>query len=393
MLKNIQTFVREARKRGDSEEMAAWEILPTTFKLPADWGLFVEAFRSTAGTTWLMKPVGSAQGKGIFLFHKLAEVAAWRKAANWSPDAPQAEPYVVQRYIESPYLIGGRKFDCRVYILVTSYRPLTVWAYRSAFARFALVPFQAATAANADDLYMHLTNSSIQKKRAEYGAAQGLKWSMRALKSFLTSKHGAPAVEAAFDAMLDAILRSLQAVHRVMIADSHCFELYGYDILFDSDLKPWLIEVNASPSMSATSADDYKLKYAVASDLLDVLDLEGARSGSETQVGGFDLVWQGHRILPAAERAALADRAGGAAVPSPYVGPRCPIGLHNPSVAKYADVPVPAKFQPGSASVAGTAAAASPRDEVAGHPELCLSSPALDAAAAGAMTPAPVPRP
>lgn len=61
---------------------------------------------------------------------------------------------------------------------------------------------------------------------------------MLQLRRYLTAKHGREAVEALFRDIENIFIRSLQSVQKVIINDKHCFELYGYDILLDQDLKP-----------------------------------------------------------------------------------------------------------------------------------------------------------
>ena len=58
------------------------------------------------------------------------------------------------------------------------------------------------------------------------------------------------------------------AVAPVMVSDRHCYECYGYDIIVDNDLKPWLIEVNASPSLSSTTVADRIMKYRLINDII-----------------------------------------------------------------------------------------------------------------------------
>jgi len=65
------------------------------------------------------------------------------------------------------------------------------------------------------------------------------------------------------------------------MSDKRCFELYGYDVLFDVNLKPWLLEVNGSPSMTANTPEDYELKTSLLDDTFNILNLEKILTGNE----------------------------------------------------------------------------------------------------------------
>ena len=410
LIKNLKRAKKQLEKEGNAAEAAKYDFSPQTYSLPAEYGLFVEEFKRTGGV-WIMKPIGRAQGKGIFLFNRLSQIADWKKVCGNASrvDAPaprgprltpahgslpltplqpryprrppphpipsltfplayparsamqdarwrnngenQAENYIAQRYLEKPYLIGGKKFDLRLYALVTSYSPLKVYLYRSGFGRFSNSRFSMKKEDICNN-FIHLTNVAIQKTADNYDRKRGMKWSVRSLKLYLTSRHGAEAVDDLFFEMQSLIVRSLKAVQPAIINDKHCFEMYvrasigatwegmgagaskarrslrttadiahrapsslavtrgrnryGYDLLIDNNLKPWLIEVNASPSLSADTPADYELKFGMLDDAFSIIDMEGRlahHDGPVHQVGGFDLVWNNgpvnhNRVLP-----------------------------------------------------------------------------------------------
>ena len=121
---------------------------------------------------------------------------------------------------------------------------------------------------------MHLTNVAIQKKGDDYDAESGGKWDVRSLKLYLMAKYGVERVNALFFNIQLLCIRSLLAVQKVIINDRQSFELYGYDVLIDAALKPWLIEVNASPSLTANTPKDYAMKLALLHDTMAVVDME-----------------------------------------------------------------------------------------------------------------------
>ena len=205
------------------------------------------------------------------------------------------EGYIVSKYVHNPLLIGRRKFDLRLYVLVTSFRPLRVYMSRLGFARFCGVEYDPASE-KIDDAYVHLTNVAVQKHSDDYNSSHGNKWPLNTLRTYLESNFGGARARQLFKDINAIVVHSLKAVQGVMNHDKHCFELYGYDIIIDADLKPWLIEVNASPSLAATTDPDMQLKTSVLTDTLsliapqDQVDLSRPAPACLRRCGSMDLL-------------------------------------------------------------------------------------------------------
>jgi tubulin monoglycylase TTLL3/8 len=67
---------------------------------------------------------------------------------------------VIQKYIEHPLVIDGRKFDIRQWVLIQDYCPPKVWFYKECYVRFCTDEYSLD---NIYNRFIHLTNNSVQK--------------------------------------------------------------------------------------------------------------------------------------------------------------------------------------------------------------------------------------
>ncbi|NXN79827.1 TTLL4 polyglutamylase, partial [Bombycilla garrulus] len=246
-----------------------FNFFPQSFILPQDIKLLRKAWEEGASRQkWIVKPPASARGIGIQVIHK------------WS-QLPKRRPLLVQRYLHKPYLIGGKKFDLRIYVYVTCYDPLRVYLFKDGLVRFASCKYSSSME-SLSNKFMHLTNYSVNKKNMEYKsnldetACQGHKWALKALWSYLTQK-GVNS-EAIWEKIKDIVIKTIIAsepyvnslVKMYVRRPYCCHELFGFDIMLDENLKPWILEVNISPSLHSNSPLDVSIKGQMIRDLLNL---------------------------------------------------------------------------------------------------------------------------
>lgn len=153
-------------------------FVPTTYVLPNEYVAFMrECVEQSDHSIWIAKPSDSSRGRGIFLISDISELV-------------YDQQYIIQKYIHNPFLIGGFKFDLRLYVLVPHFFPLQCYLYREGLVRFATDKY-TSDVSQISNVYAHLTNSSINKyspslhdDKAIVGA--GCKWTLSRLRRYLT---------------------------------------------------------------------------------------------------------------------------------------------------------------------------------------------------------------
>ncbi|CAB1119817.1 unnamed protein product [Ectocarpus sp. CCAP 1310/34] len=236
-----------------------FHIMPQTFVLPHEFTLFVSAFTSSSGkreNLWIMKPVGMSRGRGIRLIDDIKDIC-------------YADKVVLQRYIGNPLLLDGYKFDLRLYVLVTSFNKLEAFIYKEGFARLSTHRYEKG---DIDNRFIHLTNSSIQRlneagaardsplNQAKTSEAGGTKTTL----SYLWRRLAASGLDvgALWAEICSVVVKSLVCVESSIPNQPNR----------QVKLRPWLIEVNASPSMARDTHVDRQVKEALIFETVHLID-------------------------------------------------------------------------------------------------------------------------
>eukprot|EP01022_Parablepharisma_sp_SALTPOND_P013287 TRINITY_DN1768_c0_g1_i1.p1 TRINITY_DN1768_c0_g1~~TRINITY_DN1768_c0_g1_i1.p1 ORF type:complete len:716 (+),score=63.40 TRINITY_DN1768_c0_g1_i1:921-3068(+) len=151
-----------------------------------------------AGTNiWILKPTGFNRGRGISVFDSLEKLKSLIKFysegvlenigveaepapqnvdveqgrtsisnINNLPSIIKSRTFVIQKYIERPLLVYERKFDIRVWVLVT--QELKLYFFKEGYIRTSCEKYTTSSDA-IDKKNIHLTNNAVQKFCEGYG--------------------------------------------------------------------------------------------------------------------------------------------------------------------------------------------------------------------------------
>ena len=245
-----------------------FDFLPESYILPNEYTFLKDKMDKNPNQFWIVKPVASSQGRGIFLTQSINDI-------------PSNHQTIVSRYIINPFLINNKKFDLRIYAFVTSIVPLRIYRFKEGLTRFSANNYNL----DVNDRCAHLTNYAVNKNNKNYVQNESpfdvdynsSKWTLTSLQQYL-EEHNINS-ELIFSKIDDIIIKTfissennlINAISKYCAYQENCFELYGFDILLDENLNCWLMEVNLSPNLHFDAAIDLKIKGEMIAEIFDLI--------------------------------------------------------------------------------------------------------------------------
>ena len=165
-----------------------------------------------------------------------------------NPKTYQNSNIIIQKYIEKPLCYNGRKCDMRLWVLLTW--DFNLYLFKEGHFKATSLPYDV----NSQDSYVHITNYSVQKYNKNFAKFEtGNEISFQDFENSVNNKINVK--KDLLPKVKEIIIHSMKSVAgKINKAERKiCFEIFGYDFMFDEDYKPYLLEVNTNPGLEISS--------------------------------------------------------------------------------------------------------------------------------------------
>ena len=287
-----------------------WDFTPLTIDLSDkdECSIFFNSLtpQSFDTTRWILKKSrNSHNGEGVTIITKEKLKGLQKYFAFGEKCGEFKDKYILQKYIGNPLTVENRKFDFRIYMLIASVDPLIVM-YHDGFLRVSLAEYDRDSKESGGHITnTHLALEFVQGLNATDDEKEDLlneqMWTFERFEEYMISQGKVN------QTWLDQYVRPLMKKNMYHLAKMHehhllkhpgVFELYGLDFMFDTDLHLWLLEINRSPAMQATSEAKGQLQGTMIKDILDIqyAILYNADIDTIVQNTSFEMVFHDGKI-------------------------------------------------------------------------------------------------
>ena len=182
-----------------------------------------------------------------------------------------SDKVILQKYLEKPLLYNDRKFDMRIWVLLN--HEMNIYICKEGHLKVASEKYYI----QSNNLYVHLTNYTIQKKNPNFSKKEiGNEISFEIFQNSLDKllkeqkKENINFRKDVLPKVKEIILLSMESVKYLINEKErkNCFELFGYDFIFDQNFNPYLLEINTNPGLEESSPLLKKIIPRMIDDLL-----------------------------------------------------------------------------------------------------------------------------
>ncbi|KAL4238358.1 Tubulin-tyrosine ligase [Mactra antiquata] len=223
------------------------DSLPKTFRIPKDEERLLQYANEYPDTKWVRKNTANGEMKII--------------ALNDLEFVP--EGYIVQEFVDKPFLIEGRKFDIGVYTVLTSLSPLRVYTINDEHGvRFCPNTYHPFDPLDLDKYVMKDNYTPIWQIQPFEDYFDNKKFSIKeSFNRYMISqgKNVSKMWSDIHEIIRDVYLRQqpqMMAAGSKFNSQRNYFELHRFDFILDDQMNVYLMGVKYSPKLSSGNFKD-----------------------------------------------------------------------------------------------------------------------------------------